>query len=298
MFVKRLPRFEYHEPSSVEEAMEILGTHQGHCKVIAGGTDLLVSMKKRERVPLHLVNLKGIDELKGINYEDDEGLKIGSLVTLAEIENAEVIKEACPMLKDAAEVMAAPQIRSLGTIGGNLCSASPSADTAPPLIASGASVRIIGSQGERELPVEEFFRNPGESVLEDTEILSHIFIPAPPGNSGAAYLKLMRRGAMDLALVGVAVYLEAEDERGLCTGARIALGAVAPTPIRACRAEEVLRDKKIDKALAKEAGRIASEESRPIADVRASEAYRRSMVEVLTQRAITKALDRIGTKTS
>ncbi|MBW2029737.1 MAG: xanthine dehydrogenase family protein subunit M [Deltaproteobacteria bacterium] len=298
MFVKRLPRFEYFEPSSVREALEVLRAHRGQCSLIAGGTDLLVSMKKRERVPAHLVNLKGIDELKGIHYDDNKGLRIGSLATLVEIADERVVEEACPMLKDAAEVMAAPQIRSLGTIGGNLCSASPSADTAPPLIASGASVRIIGPQGERELPVEEFFRGPGESVLEDTEILSHIFIPAPPGNSGTAYLKLMRRGAMDLAIVGVAVYLERGGETDLCKRACIALGAVAPTPMRALRAEEVLRDKKIDKALTREAGRIASEESRPIDDVRASEAYRRSMVEVLTQRAIMKALDRIGTKAS
>ncbi|MBW2063464.1 MAG: xanthine dehydrogenase family protein subunit M [Deltaproteobacteria bacterium] len=294
MFIRRLPKFEYYHPRSVKEAIDYLAAHPGKSRVFAGGTDLLVAMKKREIVPSYLVNLKGIGELKGIHFEESKGLLIGSLVSLAEIEQSEIVREKCPILRDAVEVMAAPQIRSLGTIGGNLCSASPSADTAPPLIALGATARIVGPRGERELLVEEFFIGPGKSVLQEGEILSHIFIPAPQENSGGAYLKLMRRGAMDLAMVGVAVYLEREDGTGQCKRSRIALGAVAPTPIRAHEAEGVLRDKKVSKDLAQEAGRIASEESKPIDDIRASKSYRRSMVEVLTQRAIMKALDRIN----
>lgn len=298
MFIKRLPRFEYYGPSSLKEAIEYLSEHPGKAKVIAGGTDLLVSMKERELSPAHLVNLKGIDELKGIQYEKGKEMRIGSLVTLAELEHADAVQKGCLMLRDAVEVMAAPQIRSLGTIGGNLCSASPSADTAPPLIASGAAVSVLGPRGERKVHLEEFFRGPGESVLEKDEILTHIFVPEPPENSGGTYLKLMRRNAMDLAIVGVAVYLEMDHGSGQCKTARIALGAVAPTPIRARKAESLLEGMKLDETLTTEVGKVTSQETQPIDDVRASGAYRRKMVEVMTKRAIMRVLHRMEIRVS
>jgi len=292
MFIKRLPRFEYHAPASLPQALELLSRWGEKAKVFAGGTDLLVSMKKREVLPNHLINLKGISELKGVS-DEKEGLKIGALVTLWEIERSKTVKEKYSILWEAVSVMASPQVRTLGTIGGNLSSAVPSADTAPPLIALGASVSLKGIHGERRVRVEDFFRGPGESVLKPDEILTQILIPKPSDGSGGTYLKMMRRNALDLALVGVAVSLRLDSERKVCKEARIVLGAVAPTPIRAPKAEEILIGKEMNEALAKEAGRMASEEARPISDVRASMEYRQTIVSILTKRALMKVYNTI-----
>jgi carbon-monoxide dehydrogenase medium subunit len=292
MFIRRLPSFEYHAPASIQEALECLSQCAGKAKVLAGGTDLLVSMKKREQVPEHVVNLKGIEGLNAIRYDEKQGLAIGGLATVGAIERSQIVKEKFTALWDAVNVMAAPQVRNLGTIGGNLCSAVPSADTAPPLIALGASVRLVGAKGERSVPVESFFKGPGESVLKADEILVEVLVPNPPENSGGAYFKLMRRNAMDLALVGAAVFLRINRDNKVCQEARIALGAVAPTPMRARKAEQVLVGRAVNEETAKEAGNTASLEAKPISDIRASEAYRRDMVGVLTKRAIMAALDR------
>ena len=288
MFIKRLPKFEYHAPASLPEALELLSRWGEKAKVFAGGTDLLVSMKKREVLPNHLINLKGISELKGVS-DEKEGLKIGALVTLGEIERSKTVKEKYSILWEAVSVMASPQVRTLGTIGGNLSSAVPSADTAPPLIALGASVSLKGIHGERRVRVEDFFRGPGESVLKPDEILTQILIPKPSQRSSGTYLKMMRRNALDLALVGVAAFLRLDLNKQLCKEARIVLGAVAPTPIRAPKAEQILIGKEMNEALAKEAGRMASEEARPISDVRASMEYRQTIISILTKRALMKA---------
>lgn len=293
MFIRRLPKFEYHAPTSVPEALGLLSQYGERARVFAGGTDLFVAMKKREMVPEHLINLKGIEGLTEIHHDEREGLKIGGLVTLGRLERSKIVKEKFSILWDAVNVMAAPQVRNLGTIGGNLCSSVPSADTAPPLIASGASVILSGKNDERKVLVENFFKGPGESVLKDDEILTGVLIPDIPEKAGGAYLKLMRREVLDLSIVGVAVYLRLDENRGVCKEARIALGAVAPTPIRAPDAERLLINKEINDVLAREAGKVASQESRPISDIRATEEYRRDMVRVLTQRGIMEAFKRI-----
>ena len=230
--------------------------------VLAGGTDLLVSMKKREVLPEHLISLKGIAELKGI-HDEKQGMNIGALVTLGEIEHSKMIQGKFRVLWDAAQVMASRQIRNLGTIGGNLCSAAPSADTAPPLIVLDASVEIISPNGKRKVLVENFFKGPGESDLKPGEILTQIMIPNSPKKSSGAYFKLMRRAAMDLAQVGIAACLSFDSEKKTCTGARIALGAVGLTPIRALKAEQILLNKELNETLGKEAGKIAAEEGKP-----------------------------------
>ncbi len=293
MFIRRLPKFEYHAPRSVAEALDLLDQYGEKAAVLAGGTDLLVSMKKRERRPEHLINLKGIEELKGISSEGKKGIRIGALTSLRELEYSNAVKGRFSPLEDAVTVMASPQIRSLATIGGNLCSAMPSADTAPPLIALRASLHISGIGGERTTSAENFFRGPGEPDLRPGEILTHIFIPEQPDDSGGAYLKLMRRSAMDLAQVGVAVCLSSNSERKVCKEARIALGAMAQVPIRALRTEEILRNKEIGEETAKEAGRIASEEGNPRTSIRASKEYRIAMIRVLTERAVMEAHRRI-----
>jgi carbon-monoxide dehydrogenase medium subunit len=293
MFIRRLPKFEYHAPTSIQEVIECLVQYGDKAKVFAGGTDLLVSMKKRETLPEHLVNLKGIEGLKGIKYDDKEGLRVGSLVTIGDIERSQIVREKFRTLYDAVTVMAAPQVRNLGTIGGNLCSAAPSADTAPPLIAVGAWVRLVGSRGERSIQVELLFKGPGESVINTDEILVEVLIPKPPRNSAGAYFKLMRRNSMDLALAGAAVFLRLNDGRRVCEEARIALGAVAPTPMRALNAEHALVGKEANEDVAAKAAKAASEEARPITDIRASKEYRKAMVGVLTKRAILEAFSRI-----
>ena len=293
MFIKRLPKFEYHAPTFLSEALDLLAKYDGKGRVLAGGTDLLVSMKRREAVPEHLISLKGIPELKGI-HDEKEGTKIGALVTLGEIERSRTIQDKFRVLSDAVQVMASLQVRNLGTIGGNLCSAAPSADTAPPLIVLDASVQIISSSGIRKVPVEKFFKGPGVSVLRPGEILTQILIPNPLKRSSGAYLKLMRRAAVDLAQVGIAACLSFDLEKRICRGAKIALGAVGSTPIRALKAEQVLLDKEFNETVGKEAGKIAALEANPRSSLRASKEYRREMIEVLTKRAVMTAYSRIN----
>jgi CO/xanthine dehydrogenase FAD-binding subunit len=294
MFIKRLPKFEYRAPTSLSEALDLLAQYDGKARVFAGGTDLLVSMKKREVLPEYLISLKGIAELKGI-HDEKEGMKIGALVTLGEIEHSKMIQDKFRVLWDAAQVMASPQIRNLGTIGGNLCSAAPSADTAPPLMVLDASVEIISIKGKRKVLVENFFKGPGESHLKPGEILTQIMIPNPLKKSSGAYFKLMRRAAMDLAQVGIAACLNFDSDKKTCTGARIALGAVGSTPIRALKAEQILLNKELNETVGKEAGKIAAQEANPRSSLRASKEYRREMIEVLTKRAVMAAYSRIFT---
>jgi carbon-monoxide dehydrogenase medium subunit len=293
MFIKRLPTFEYHAPATIEEALDLITRYGDNGRFMAGGTDLLLAMKKREITPQHLISLNGIAPLQGISQDKQGRVTIGALTTLAAIERSDIIRRQFLPLRDAINVMASIQIRNLATIGGNLCSAVPSADTAPPLIALNASLQLVGPQGERSLPAEEFFTGPAETVRKSNEILTAIMIPKPEPFSSGCYLKLMRRRAMDLALVGVAACLKLDKEKKICTEARIALGAVAPTPIRVPEVEALLVDKAIDEKLIAEAARIAGMQCRPISDIRASQEYRCSMVEVLTLRAVMEAHRRI-----
>ena len=296
MFIRRLPRFEYHSAASVAEALALLRKFGLKARVLAGGTDLVPAMKKRAVTPEHLINVKNIKAMKGVTYNEKKGLKIGALVTCAELEGSDLIKERAPALWDAVSVMASPQVRTLATIGGNLCSAVPSADTAPPLIAMGAEAVLAGPKGERAVPVEKLFRGPAQTKVARNELLTHLQIPKQPERSSAAYLKLMRRAAMDLALVGVAAYVCLDKDGKTCKEVRIALGAVAPTPIRAPMAEQMLAGREVSQALAEEAGKVAGTVCSPITDVRASLGYRCDMVEVLTKRAVMEAFGRINGK--
>jgi carbon-monoxide dehydrogenase medium subunit len=290
MFIKRLPQFEYHTPGSVPEALELLSRYGSDAKLLAGGTDLVLAMKKRNITPRHLINLKTIPGLSGIRA-DAEGITIGALTTIAEIERSSVIRETYTALWDAALVMASPQVRTLATIGGNLVSAVPSADTAPPLMVLSAQARITGPAGERTCPVEELFAAPSTCALAATDILTGIRIPVPKGRG--IYLKSMRRAALDLALAGVAAYVACDDGK-VCTDVKIALGAVAPTPIRAAAAEQVVLGKVLTEELSADAGKVSATLCRPITDLRATREYRCSLVEVLTKRALLQALHRLN----
>jgi len=287
-FYRRLPKFDYLAPATLDEAFSLLSEYKGRVKVIAGGTDLVPKLKRREMgAPEYVIDLKGLPGLDEIKQAAG-GLTIGALVTIGAVESSAIIGEKFAILAQAAQSMASPQIRNRGTIAGNICNAVPSADSAPPLLTLGARLKIASGKGERTANIEDFFTGPNQTALGDDEILQEIQIPDMPPKSKGIYLKLTPRRAMDLAIVGVAVLVTPED--GVCKDIRIALGAVAPTPIRAKKAEALLKGQKLDGALIEKAARTAAGESKPIDDHRASAEYRRDMVEVLVRRAIKQAI--------
>jgi carbon-monoxide dehydrogenase medium subunit len=277
-------RFEYFEPGTLAEAVALLGQHRGRAQALAGGTDLLVELKEQLRRADCVVNIKKIPGIGTLSFDARTGLRIGALVTAREIELSDAVLRHYVSLAQAARELGSIQVRNRATIVGNVCRASPSADTLPPLIADGAEVVIEGRAGRRSLPLEDFFTGPGKTVLAPDELVTELRVPAPAPRTGKVYIKHGRRKAMELATVGVAVSLSDSD-------LRIVLGAVAPTPIRARRAEEILRGKKIDDAAIERAAQAAVKEARPISNVRASAAYRREMVGVLTRRALQRALE-------
>jgi carbon-monoxide dehydrogenase medium subunit len=282
-------RFEYLEPATLAEAVAFLGRFDGKASVLAGGTDLLVEIKEHLRRPAYVVNIKRIPGMETLGYDAERGLRFGALVTSREIELSPAVQEKYPGLAQAVRDLGSIQVRNRATVAGNICRASPSADTLPPLIADGASARIYGPAGERVVLLEEFFTGPGRTVLAPDELVTEIVVPPPPPHTGKVYLKHGRRKAMELATVGVAVSLTLAGDR--CREVRIVLGAVAPTPIRARDAEACLRDRAIDDDRIETAARTAMAESRPIGNVRASAEYRRQMVAVLTRRALGQALE-------
>ncbi len=281
-------RFDYHEPSTLDEAVTLLQECAGQASLLAGGTDLLVQIREHVRQPAHVVNIKkilGIDDL----HFDEQGLRIGALTTTRALETSPIVKRHYASLCQAVTHFASIQVRNRATLIGNVCRASPSADTLPPLIADGAVLHLLGSGGRRTVAVEDFCTGPGKTVLAADELVTHVVVPPPPPHTGKVYLKHGRRVEMELATVGVAVTLTLE--RGRCKDIRIVLAAVAPTPLRAQRAEGVLRNQPPSAALIEEAAQAALAESRPIGDVRGSAEYRRAMVGVLTRRAIEQALE-------
>jgi len=285
--------FEYVVPEKLEEAVSLLVQHDGKAAILAGGTDLLVKMRDRVLQPGLLIDLKHITDLSGIDYSEAEGLRIGALVNICDIEKSKLIQEKFSMLSQAAGTLGSVQVRNKATVGGNLCNAAPSADMAPSLLGLGASVTLAGPGGESLLPLEEFFTGPGETVLGKGQILKDVRVPNMSAHSEGIYLKFSRRKAMDLALVGVASVLTMDSALANCTDIRIVLGAVAPTPLRAKRAEAVLRGNKISDFLIKEAAKVASEEAAPITDVRASLWYRKQIIKVLVNQSIVQALEKL-----
>jgi len=290
MRLKQLPEFEYAAPNDVKEVCSLLQRHGDRAKVMAGGTDLLINMKQRVITPQYVIGLKNLPELDRFSYRESQDLRLGPLVTHQSIVDYPIIRERFAGLWTACSKIGTPQIRSMGTLGGNLCNAAPSADSAPPLIAFQAVVKVIGVNGERSVPLEEFFIGPGKTALQTGEILVEIDVPCPPPRSGLVYVKLPARTAVDIAAVGVAAFITLDAKNETCHDVRIVLGAVAPTPIRSRVAEEILRGQKIKDSVIQKAAQIASEEARPISDVRSSASYRREMVNVLTKQAISQAL--------
>jgi carbon-monoxide dehydrogenase medium subunit len=283
-----LRNFEYFDPTTVEEAIDLLRRHQGQAKVLAGGTDLFLRMRHRAIMPEVVIDLKRIPEFAVLRYSDREGLHIGSTVTHATVVEDATVRQHYGALAAAANWVGSLQTRHRGTVAGNLCNASPAADTAPALLAYRATVVITGPEGERTVPLEAFFQGPGQTVLGPAEIVTALRLPPSQGRQGWGFLRRTRT-AIDIALVSSCAVIQADN--GVCQEVTIALGAVAPTPLRATQTEQVLRGKKPTAALLADVGRSAAAEAQPIADVRCSAAYRRDMAEVLTKRCVQSALE-------
>ena len=288
--LRRLPEIGCFFPKTTREAVSLLKKYSGKAKVFAGGTDLLPKMKRRELVPKYLISLSGITDLKFIKYEKEKGLRIGAGTTLNEILESSLVQKRYPILVETISQMASTQVRNVGTISGNLCNAVPSADTAPTLIVLGARLKLVGPKKQRMVLVEDFFKGPDRTVLDRTELVSEIQIPPTLSGARGTYLKHTLRREMDLALVGVASYFIPNSKKEICKEIKIALGAVAPVPMRAKKAEAVLMGKPLTNELIEQAAQIASEEAKPIDDIRGSAEYRKEIVRVLTQRTIQQSL--------
>ena len=270
--------FEHYAPDSIEELLEMLKS-KPNAKLIAGGTDLLLQMKQGTAQPETVISLKNVEELRGFSVSKN-GYRLGAGMTLRGITRSNELTQNFPGLVYAAGVVASEQIRTLATLGGNICNASPSADMVPPLIALDAVVQLVSNQGQRDLSLSEFFKGPGESVLKSGEIMHSIFLPHPSGNM--IYSKHAPRKFMDLAVVGVAVRLAKKN--GKINEARVALGAVGPVPFRAEKTEALLAGQTLTTELMLEAGEMAAGECVPIDDIRGSAWYRKRMVKVHVRR--------------
>ncbi len=278
--------FDHITPTTLSEALELLGRNNGTAKVIAGGTDLILQLRNGLQSPDLLVNIKRLEELRGIRYSEDSGLEIGALTTLREIHRSEIVLRHYRCLSDAASRMASEQIRAFATIGGNLCNGSPSADQAAPLLALDASLHLVSREGSRIVPLENFFIGPGLTDLKAGEILQMISVPKPSGK--AVFIKHIPRAFMDISVVCVAIRLVLEGNQ--CLTARVVLGAVAPTPIRAHEAEGILAGSIEPDKIAR-AAKLAAEASKPIDDAKGSAWYRKRMVETLVARGLASLVE-------
>jgi CO/xanthine dehydrogenase FAD-binding subunit len=283
-----MKEFLYLSPQSLDEALVLLKSKPGTLP-LAGGTDLLVGIMERHRSVEALLSLKRIPELHCCS--SNGSLRIGSAVTAGQVARDENIRKNYTALAEGAGLIGSLQIQNMATIGGNVCNASPSADTAPALLVLGASAVIASADGERVVPMETFFVAPGKTVLKAGELLKEIVLPQPAARSGSFYLRHTPRARMDLAFVGVAAAITL-DPNGRISEAKIALGAVAPTPMRAFTAEKALVGSLPADELFDEVGLIASKEAKPIDDLRASAEYRRHLVHILTGRALQQAFER------
>jgi carbon-monoxide dehydrogenase medium subunit len=285
-----LPEFELVQPGNLNEATHLLRELGEKGCPLAGGTDVFVSMKEKGFQPEVLVDLKRIGELRGIAPVGDHRISIGATTTLHEVETSKLVKETCPVLAEIVGQIGSIQVRNRGTIGGNVGNGSPAADSARALLILDAEMEVVSAIGTRSIPVESFFVGPGETAIRRGEILRRILVPALKPGTKTASIKYGPRRAMDCAVASVAVALTF-DPSGICRAARIALGSVAPTPIRARQAEALLVGQKITERQVEQVAEVAQSEARPISDVRASAGYRTQLVQVLVKRAIQKALE-------
>ena len=284
---------DYDSPNTLEEALSLLADKGEKARALAGGTDLLVLLRTNpDRVnnPDLVVDIKAIPELNELSYDSEKGLTLGAAVPCYKIYSNETVAKAYPGLMDAAELIGGIQIQGRASIGGNVCNATPSADSIPALIALGATCNIQSANGAREIPVEDFCTGPSRNVLEPDELLVSLHIPPPGPGFGARYIRFIPRNEMDIAVAGAGVSVEIED--GTFKSARIALASVAPTPLFVKEAGEALVGKPVNDESIALAGQIAKEAARPITDMRGTIEYRKHLCDVLTRRALKTAIER------
>ncbi len=310
-----MKKFDYFKPKTLEEALTLFSKYGEKAKWIAGGTDVIVMIKQKAMSPDVLISLQGIPGLDRIEYNGS--LSIGPMVTHRAIEKSEIIRKNFSALTDAVDYLGSIQIRNVATIGGNICTAAPSADTATPLLVLGARVKIKSLKEERTVSIEEFFKGPGETELQPGEIVQELVLPKPPPNTGSAYYKLQRRLALDLPILGVSVLLsldksqitcsdmlctaapistilhKMEEDNIVCKEVKIALGVAAPVPWRALKAEGLLRGKKLTDELLEEAAETAATEAQPRDTIRGEAWYRRDMIRVMVKRMAMKSIERV-----
>lgn len=288
--------FEYFVPHSLEEAIALLDKYGKEVKVLAGGTDLIVQMKSGGARPSYIIDAKNIPPLNRLELDESNNLHIGAAVPLSRIVALALVKEKFELLYQACSLIGSDQIRNRTTMGGNICNAAPSADSAPPLLCLGAKVIVADSKGKHAIALDKFFLGPGQTNLKPGQILVEIEVPTPPVRSSGSYLRLTTRAEMDIALVSVASLLTLAATGNVCQEVKIALGAVSPTPIIVPQAEDALRGKLITAKEIEQAGELAAGCCVPISDMRASAKYRREMVKVLARRTLAEACVGLGFK--
>ncbi len=282
--------FEYREPASLDEAISVLSEYGGRAKILAGGTNLITWMKMEQVAPECVINIGKLSELEGVSSQDDQ-ITVGPLTTIKSLLNAPSVQAEHTALAEACAAFGSTQIQMMGTVGGNLCNGSPASDTVPALMALDAQLVLVGPDGERALPVEEFLVGPGQTGLRRGELLRSILVSRPRPGSGSAFIKISRVAA-DLAKVNAAVALVREGDH--IVDCHLTFGSVGPTVLRARKAETLLIDQPFSAELALEAGQAASEEISPIDDVRSTAWYRREVVKALTHDVLQVAWERAG----
>ena len=279
--------FEYFEPRDVDETLSLLNQWKGDAKIIAGGTDLIPLMRDRLVTPNRVIDINKLSELEFIK-ETDEGIEIGALTRLRAIETSPLVRERIPLLAEAAEQVASIQVRNVGTIAGNLVNASPAADMAPSLLVHEAKVRTRRTGGKREIALSSFFTGVKETVLQNDELVTDIYVPKMAAHTGGAFLKIGKRSALVISTASAASSITLNHGRN---NVRVALGSVAPTPVRARGVEDFLESHEITQKTIKEASDLVPNDIRPITDHRSTAEYRKEVSKVLTKRALTKAFE-------
>jgi carbon-monoxide dehydrogenase medium subunit len=284
--------FDYHEPASLSEAVDLGARFGEGGRFLAGGTDLIIQMRRGRLAPQHVVSLRRVRGLDAI--EANGAVKLGALVTLGALERHRAFQGYLRALVESAEVVGGHQVRNVGTVGGNVANASPAADVVTALLALDADVTCAGPDGERTVPLDDFLVRSGETARRAGELLTSIAFPALDGRSATAFLKAGRRKAMEISVVCVAARLTVDPGGERCVQARIALGAVAPRAWRAREAERFLEGRALTPEALREAGRLAAAGCQPISDVRASARYRRLLVAALVPRVLSRCLQRVA----
>jgi CO/xanthine dehydrogenase FAD-binding subunit len=286
-------QFRYEAPGSIEELLGLLADQRGKVKLLAGGTDLIVQMRTGAQTPELVIDVKQVPELNSLLLSDT-GLKIGAAVSCRTVCGNSRVASTYPALIDSASLIGGIQIQGRASIGGNLCNASPSADSIPALIVLGAVAVIRNTSGERTLPVEEFCTGPGTNTLAGDEVLVSLKLPVVAENSGAQFLRFTPRNEMDIAVANTAASVVLSADGKQFTSARIAIGAVGPTPMLVQAAADALQGTRVSRKSVDAAAEIARHAASPINDMRGSIAQRKHLVQVLVTRALTGAIERAG----